>query len=193
MKPWFAQAGFILTPDRDNFDYIYNMEDLRTLSGKKYHGKRNHINQFLSANEYEYVEITPSMLLECMAIYEAWLAKKDPAEQGVLGEKNAILIGLQYMEQLGPKGGGIRMGGQLRAFSLGERLDDEMAVIHIEKAEGEIPGLYPLINQAFVDNAWKDVTYINREEDMGLEGLRKAKLSYHPAFLLEKFKAELPE
>lgn len=192
-KPYFEQAGFTLTADRGNFDYVYNMEDLRTLKGKRLHGKRNHINQFLSRYTYKYVTITPDMFDDCMAIYEEWLAGKDPAEYGVLGEQEAIRIGLKHMRELGLVGGGILVDGKLRAFSLGERIDDEMAVIHIEKADASIPGLYPLINKEFVNHTWKDVKFINREEDMGLEGLRKAKLSYFPAYLLEKYRADLPE
>ena len=192
-KPYFEQAGFNITPDRDNFDYVYNMEDLRTLKGKRLHGKRNHINQFLSRYTYKYITLTPDMLPDCMAIYEEWLEGKDPEEYGVLGEKEAIRIGLSYMKELGLVGGGIMVEGKLGAFSLGERLDDEMAVIHIEKADTNIPGLYPLINREFISHSWADMKYINREEDMGLDGLRKAKLSYSPEYLLEKFKAELPE
>lgn len=191
-KPFFEQAGYRLTEDRDNFDYVYNMEDLRTLSGKKYHGKRNHINQFLSQYTYEYVEVTPAMSAECMGVYEEWLAGKDPTEYGILGEQEAIRIGFKYMRELELLGGGIRINGKLRAFSLGERVDDDMAVIHIEKADADVPGLYPLINREFVEHAWTGVKYINREEDMGLEGLRRAKLSYNPAYLLKKYQAELP-
>ena len=84
------------------------------------------------------------------------------------------------------------MNGKLRAFSLGEKINQDMAVIYFEKADGDIPGLYPLINREFVAHAWTDVRYINREEDMGLEGLRKAKLSYYPAYMLKKYRAQLP-
>lgn len=191
-KAFFEEAGFILTEDRDNFDYVYNMQDLLTLKGKRLHGKRNHINQFLSRYTYEYVKITPDMLDECMAIYEDWLEGKDPTEYGVLGEQEAIRIGLEHMKELGLAGGGILVDGKLKAFSLGERINEEMTVIHIEKADSTIPGLYPLINREFILHEWKDVKYINREEDMGLEGLRRAKMSYSPLYLLEKFRAELP-
>ncbi len=191
-KAFFEEAGFRLLEDRDNFDYVYKMEDLLTLKGKRLHGKRNHINQFLSRYTYKYITLTQNMLPDCMAIYEEWLQGKDPAEYGVLGEQEAIRIGLAHMDELGLVGGGILVDGKLKAFSLGERIDEEMAVIHIEKADISLPGLYPLINREFISHAWKDVKYVNREEDMGLEGLRKAKMSYSPAYLLEKFQAELP-
>ena len=95
------------------------------------------------------------------------------------------------MDTLGVKGGGIRIQGKLAAFTLGEQINDEIAVIHIEKADSGIPGLYTIINQQFVEHAWTKVKYINREEDMGLEGLRRAKLSYNPAFMIDKFHGRL--
>ena len=91
------------------------------------------------------------------------------------------------MDTLGIRGGGIRIDGRLLAFTLGQKIDDNMAVVHIEKADNEIMGLYTVINNQFVKNDLKDVRYINREEDMGREGLRKAKLSYYPAYLIDKF------
>lgn len=185
--------GYALTEDRDDSDYVYSMESLRTLSGKKLHGKRNHINQFHAqyGDVSKYVEITADMLDECMAVYCEWLAGKDASEPGVLGEKEAIRRILTHMDTLGVKGGGIRIDGKLAAFSLGEQIDEEFAVIHIEKADSSVPGLYTIINQQFVEHAWTHVKYINREEDMGLAGLRRAKLSYNPAFMIDKFRGRL--
>lgn len=185
---YFIQMGFALEEDRDNFDYVYQMESLRTLSGKKLHGKRNHINQFLSQYSFTYTPITPDMYADCIRVYNTWLEGKDPSVVGIQGEQVAIDLGLKHMAELNLVGGGILMDGQLKAFSLGEKVDDEMAIIYFEKADGDIPGLYPLINREFVSHAWQDVKYINREEDMGLEGLRRAKLSYAPAYLLKEYK-----
>lgn len=184
----FGQCeGYELIEDRDNHDYIYRMEDLLTLKGKKLHAKRNHINQFRTRYDYEYVKVTPAMLDECMEVYCAWIASKDVFEPGVLGEMEAIRQILTHMEFLGVKGGGVRVGGKLVAFTLGEKISGEMAVIHIEKADPSMPGLYSFINQQFIEHEFTDVTFINREEDMGIEGLRRAKLSYYPVTLLEKF------
>ncbi len=191
--PYFEAAGYILEEDRDNFDYVYNMEDLRTLTGKRYHGKRNHINQFLSQYTYTYEPVTPALVPECMEVYEKWLEGRDLEVFGVQGERVALEIGFAHMQELELVGGAIRMDGKLRAFSLGERISQNMAVIYFEKADADVPGLYPLINREFVAHAWTDVRYINREEDMGLEGLRRAKLSYYPAYLLKKYRARLPE
>ena len=178
-----------LREDRDNFDYVYLAQDLLTLRGKKYHSKRNHINQFRIVNEFEYVPITPDMFEECMRVYSNWLEKKDMFERGVLGELNAVRAILKNMEALSVKGGGIRIGGNLAAFTLGEQITPNTALIHIEKADADINGLYTMINQQFVEHEWSDMEFINREEDMGLEGLRKAKLSYYPAKMIEKYEA----
>lgn len=181
--------GYALEEDRNNADYVYSAESLLTLSGKKLHGKRNHIHQFNAqyGDVSEYVELTASDLDECMAVYCEWLSGKDLTEPGVLAEQGAIRRALTHMEVLGVRGGGIRIDGKLAAFTIGEQVDDEIAVIHIEKADSSIPGLYTIINQQFVEHAWAHMKYINREEDMGIEGLRRAKLSYNPAFLIEKF------
>lgn len=182
--------AYDLSEDRDNFDYVYLAEDLITLRGKKLHSKRNHINQFHLVNEFEYVRITPDMFEECMHVYANWLDKKDMFERGVLGELNAVRAILQNMEVLSVKGGGIRIGGNLAAFTLGEQITPNTALIHIEKADSDINGLYAMINQQFVEHEWSDMEFINREEDMGLEGLRKAKMSYYPVKMVTKYEAK---
>ena len=181
-------GGFALTEDRNNFDYVYTMEELRDLAGKKLHAKRNHINQFMAqyGHEYEYVRVTPGMLEECVAVYNEWLLGKDPDEANVM-ELCAIKVVLRHMEELGVVGGGVRIGGRLAAFTLGQRINGRCAVVHIEKADGGVTGLYTVINNLFVKNEFSDMQFINREEDMGLEGLRRAKLSYNPAYLIHKF------
>ena len=99
----------------------------------------------------------------------------------------AIKTLLMHMDVLGIRGGGIRIDGKLAAFTLGQKMDDNMAVVHIEKADNEIMGLYTVINNQFVQHELTVVKFINREEDMGMEGLRKAKLSYYPAYMIDKF------
>ncbi len=186
----FARCeGYSLTEDRDNYDYVYTMEDLRDLSGKKLHAKRNHINQFMAqyGESYEYVRLNPDMLAECMALYNEWLQKKPPSDPDALGEYLAIRELITHMDALGVIGAGIRIRGKLAAYTLGERMDEEMAVVHIEKAGTDIPGLFTVVNNLFVRNEFAGMKYVNREEDMGLEGLRRAKLSYNPVMLIEKY------
>ncbi|MDL2258059.1 phosphatidylglycerol lysyltransferase domain-containing protein [Eubacteriales bacterium OttesenSCG-928-K08] len=182
---------FTLSPERDTFDYVYRVEDLLNLAGRKYHSKRNHIHQFTSQYEFEYQELSPQDSEECMELYLSWLSEKDVLAPGILGEMNAIRFLLPNMDKLGVRGAGIRVGGKLVAFTIGEQINSDAAVIHIEKADASYMGLYAVINQQFVKNTWSHLSYINREEDMGILGMRKAKLSYRPAFMVEKFDAVL--
>lgn len=181
--------GYALEEDRDNFDYVYTVEGLRDLAGKKLHAKRNHINQFMSqyAGRYEYARLNRDMLFECMELYNEWLQGKPPSDPDAVGEYLAIRELITHMDALGVVGAGVRIEGKLKAYTLGERMDSEMAVVHIEKADANIPGLFTVVNNLFIKNEFSDLTYVNREEDMGLEGLRRAKLSYSPAFLIEKY------
>lgn len=190
LAPLFLAEGYSLSEDRANFDYVYAAQDLITLAGKKFHAKRNHINQFLAVNDFEYISVTADMRAECMAVYDNWQAAK--GEDDPLDERQAIEMIFANMEALGVVGGGIRVNGALAAFSLGERMNADMAIIHIEKAD-DMPGLFALINREFVAHAFADVRYINREEDMGLDGLRRAKLSYNPVRMLPKYDAIPPE
>lgn len=180
-------SQFTLAADRNTFDYVYRAEDLIFLAGRKYHAKRNHINQFSSQYDYTYRAISADMAEECMALYGSWLEEKDITEPGILGEMKAIQFLLPNIDALGVKAGGIFIGDKLVAFSVGERIRDDMAVIHIEKADPAYPAVFAVINQQFAQHAWNDVTYINREEDMGIPGMRKAKLSYRPDRLIEKY------
>ena len=182
-------ADYELKEDRANFDYVYRTEELLTLSGKKFHAKKNHLNQFRDKYAFEYVELRPEMLEECLEVYANWLNGKEVVEPSALGELAAIKTIITNMDALGVRGGGIRMEGKLTAFTLGELMRPDTALIHIEKAVGSIRGLFTIINQQFIEHEWKDTLYINREEDMGLEGMRRAKMSYHPIRMVEKFEA----
>lgn len=196
IKEAFAKCeGYTLTEDRDNHDYIYCAQSLLTLSGKKLHSKRNHINQFRAqyVDSYHYLPLRPEMLDECLALFCEWLENKDLSTPGIINEMDAIRRIITHMDALNVVGGGICIGGKLAAFTLGEKIDDEMALIHIEKADSSIMGLFTFINQQFVEHEFAQMQCINREEDMGLEGLRRAKLSYNPTMLLEKFEGRVRE
>lgn len=173
--------------DRKNFEYVYSSNDLQFLEGKKYHSKRNHINKLLSAHTAEYRRYTSADYDECIRLFTVWAQNKGGITQSYNNELNAIKDSLKYIDKLGLTGGLLYVDGKLEAFTIGEKFGDDMAIIHIEKANPEIQGSYALINREFVRHEWHYLKYINREEDMGIEGLRKAKLSYHPVFLLEKF------
>ncbi|SDE22673.1 DUF2156 domain-containing protein [Sporomusa acidovorans] len=182
---------FVITSDRDNFDYVYHSKDLIELKGRKYHSKKNHINSFLRNHpDYQYFPLTPEWVPRCIETQLDWCQKKGCEDDPLLkGERDAIIEVLTHWNELKLTGGLIYIDGKVEAFSFGEQLNSDMAVIHVEKANPDIRGVYPVINQQFCKNAWKHLLYINREEDMGLEGLRKAKESYCPARMVEKFNA----
>lgn len=182
---------YVFEEKRDFFDYVYRSSDLIMLSGGKYHAKRNHISAFRSANDFSYERYSAAEhCKECMQMYELWLSGKDKTSPGLEQERLAVIAALQKADELGFVGGVARVFGKVEAFTFGERIGD-MAIIHVEKANGDIRGLYPFINQQFVENEFYDVSWINREEDMGEPGLRKAKESYRPARMVEKMAATL--
>ena len=180
---------YTLTLDRDTCDYVYLAESLVTLRGKKLHSKRNHINRFRATTAFEYRALHSEDAATCMALYQEWMEHKDPSIPGIAGERRALEFMLPKLDELQLFAGGIFVDNALVAFSVGEKLHPDVAVVHIEKASHLFPELYAVINQQFAEHAFSDVELINREEDMGIEGMRKAKLSYDPVKLIEKYDA----
>lgn len=179
---------FQVSYNRDWADYVYESEKLITLAGKKLHGKRNHINKFKEMHpDWSYERITGDNVEECIKMAQKWRELNGCEEDA---EKQAefcvTLNALKLREELGLVGGLLRAGGEVIAFSLGEAGGNDTFIVHIEKAYADIQGAYPMINQQFVLHEAASYRYINREEDTGAEGLRKAKLSYYPAMLLDK-------
>lgn len=177
---------FAFIEDRPNYEYVYNRDDLANLAGKKYHKKRNHINKLTLMHEYEYRQYTDEYYDDCIVLQKKWVEEKGGMNEDFEDELFVTKEALKNFKELELRCGLIFIDGKLEAFSIGEKFCN-MAVIHIEKANYNIPGLFNLINREFVRNAWTDVDFINREEDMGMEGLRKSKMSYRPAFFIEKY------
>lgn len=180
--------------ERDFFDYIYDGNSLRTLSGRKNQKKRNHLNWFLKEYDgrYECRTLEKEDFNSCIKLLKMWENNKentDGVEDGIDDEFIAINKIFDNYEKLKEtiKVFGVFIDNKLEAFSIGELLNENMAVIHIEKANSDIRGLYQFINQQFLINEFEEVEFINREEDLGIEGLRKAKLSYHPIRFVEKY------
>lgn len=189
-----SPGAYTYQPNRDAFDYIYNTSDLISLSGKKYHGKRNHIARFKGNNDYVYEPITPQNIPDCIKMNEEWCHRNGCSESESLQEEGcAVRQALLNFDALGFVGGLLRVDGRVVAYTVGERLTNDTICVHFEKAFSEIQGAYPTINQEFASHAMQEYLYANREEDMGLEGLRRAKESYHPAILLTKYRAVLVE
>jgi hypothetical protein len=174
--------------DRDQSDYIYLTKDLIQLEGRKYHRKRNHIKQFKEKYSYQYIPLTSECIPECLRLENEWCDLRHcEVIQGLANESVAIKEAFTHFEQLGVKGGAILINGKLEAFTLGEPLNPETVVIHVEKANPAYEGLYPLINQVFLENEWSGYKYVNREQDLGEEGLRKAKESYFAHHMVNKY------
>lgn len=172
-------------------DYIYDAEKMRTLSGKKMHNKRNHIKKFTSFYSFRYEVYDETKHVDaCLALNDRWQEHKEDDEGFINGDQQAIECALLNASALHLKGGVVFINDQIEAFTLGEQLTDKMALIHIEKANADINGLYPFINQQFVQTAWPDMEWINREEDMGVENIRRAKESYYPERMIEKYSAK---
>jgi hypothetical protein len=177
-----------IRPNRDQSDYVYESQRLISLAGRKMHRKKNHLNQFKKHNIHEYQELGPELINMVLGMQEDWCQLRDcPSDIGLMNEDMAVQEAIANCEVLGFKGGAILVDGKVEAFSFGELLNPDTAVIHIEKANPDIPGLYAAINQMFASAAWSGVEFINREQDLGLPGLRKAKESYHPHHLVDKY------
>ena len=176
---------------RDYEDYIYSTEKLITLSGKKLHSKRNHINFFLNEyKDWQYEPITKDNMQDAIDMSINWCKLNDVAENIDKKEEiESVKSAFKHFDELGLTGGLIRLNGEVIAYSIGEPLSSDTFIVHIEKAYSHIRGAYPMINQQFVLNNCKDFLYINREEDTGDLGLRKAKLSYNPQIVLTKYYA----
>lgn len=180
----------IMLQDRDNFDYVYSLQSLSTLSGKKLDGKRNHINKFKKLYSFEYEPITENNVESCREVIDKWLSHREDRYE-LRNEEIAINELLDNYEYLDIKGAIIKVNEQSEAFTFGEKVFNDTVIIHVEKANPDIQGLYTLINQQFLINSWQDVEYVNREQDLGIEGLRRAKLSYHPIGFVEKYTVRL--
>ena len=191
----YPDAEFEIEKIENNFDYVYLVEELINLPGRKFHSKKNHLNAFWKNYPFaEYMSITCEIIPQCRAELENWYELRSPElpnDPFLDDEHNAIIEVLDNFGDFNLKGGAIKLNDRIVAFSFGEQLNSDTAVIHVEKADPDIRGAYAAINQQFAADAWSDMKYINREEDMGLPNLRKAKESYKPVKLIEKFSARL--
>ena len=184
----------LIEPTREHFDYVYKSEDLIKLAGRKYHSKRNHIYQLERKYDFAYAPLTQDLVASCLALVENWCEwHRCEEDMNLLDEWEAVREALNYFEDLQIKGGVIKINDKVEAFALGELLNNQTGVVHVEKANPEMPGLYALINQKCCDTFWSNVPYVNREQDLGEPGLRKAKESYHPDHLEEKFRISLTQ
>ncbi|MBR5559234.1 MAG: DUF2156 domain-containing protein [Oscillospiraceae bacterium] len=180
---------------RDDWDYIYSLDKLITLSGKKLHGKRNHIARFKDGDDWSYEEMTMENIDECWGMNINWCQVNGcGSDPSLAKEACAVRNAFVNFSVLGLEGGVLRKGGRVVAFTVGEPLNSNTFVTHIEKAFGDVQGAYPMINQQFamqIKAKHPEMMFVNREEDTGDEGLRRAKLSYGPEKMAERNIARL--
>lgn len=189
----FIQDNFsniTINPDPDLDDYVYSGEKLRSLSGKKLHSKRNHINKFKAMYlNYKYVQITPSYIDRCIEFTDWWLMNKWGSAQSedYINEMNSVTEFLTNFQFFGLSGGILMCDERIIAFTIGEKLNKNTCVVHVEKADTQYEGAYTMINNLYISENWPEIEYVNREEDMGIEGIRKAKNSYYPDIMIKKY------
>lgn len=179
-----------VTTDRDQYDYLYDAQALRTLAGKKLRKKRNHVNGFLRDYEgrWRYEELGPDHKGLICGFMKQWAEQKGETDEMLEQELEGVCELLQNMERIELTVGGIFIDDGLAALTMGSRTNGgKEAVVHIEKADPTVRGLYQMINQQFLINSMPEVEVVNREDDVGIEGLRKAKMSYYPIGFAEKY------
>ena len=176
---------FLFDQNRDFADYIYNIEDLKTLKGRKYAQKRNHVNKFKSLYNYHYKPITKENIADCLQLEETWISQHSE-DESAQSEFHTIQNAFQHFEELNLFGGTLYVDGKLVAFTYGSAISKDIFCTHVEKADIQYEGAYQMINYLFAQHLPEPYKFVNREEDMGLVGLRKSKTSYHPTMLAYK-------
>jgi hypothetical protein len=191
-KLQLPEEEYVIVPDRTYFDYVYDAKKLQTFQGKKYHQKKNHLNAFKREYEgrYEFRFLTKKDETDIYTFLEEWKeTKKDSQEHEFIdSEAKGIRYLLENEDIFDFKIGGVYVDKKLQAFTIGNYYQEEdMVYIPVEKANPHIRGLYPYICSQFLKEAFPNAAKENREDDMGLEGLRKSKLSYNPIYMIEKY------
>lgn len=181
-------SGFTVREDRDNADYVYSCPALIELKGKSFDGKRNLIKKFKGSYRYEYVELDGGSSEDCLSFQELWCITKGCEDaQGLARERDAVRTMCRHYTVFGLRGGAIRVDGRICAICIGQRLTADTLVMHVLKAFPDMPGLYQVMHNEFLAREARGYAFVNMEQDLGLEGLRKAKLSYHPVKMVNKF------
>jgi hypothetical protein len=180
-------APYKVEEDRNNFDYVYRCDEMAELKGKKFDGKRNRIKKFESSFAHAYEKLRPEHVDGCRLLLHEWYDAKGNSDPYMKAEKEAILEALAMFKELRLTGGAVTVADRIEAFTLGMPLTDDTALIQIEIASPAFPGLAQWINREFVRREWSGFRFINREQDVGVPGLRKAKLSYQPDHFVKKY------
>ena len=179
-----SRFSISVEPVRDQYDYIYRRTDLATLHGRHLDAKRNHIHRFRAEHpDFEYRPLTPEYFDECRRLTEIWQEEKGGSDT-INAEKQVMETIFSNWDALGMIGGSIFVDGRMVAFTYGSAVTTDTLDVCVEKADRHVEGAFAIINQQFAEHLPEQYIYLNREEDMGIPGLRQAKLSYHPEILL---------
>ncbi len=182
-----------VTESREHWDYVYAAQDLRELKGNKYHKKKNLLSQFLKSYDFTYEPMSEALVEEALSLQEDWCTWKSCEEsESLSGENEVITEILRNWKALGNlMGGMVRVAGKPAAYTIAEAIDEATVVVHVEKGHPDYKGIYQAVNWLFVSHLPESILWINREQDLGDEGLRKAKLGYHPAGFVIKFSCRM--
>ena len=186
--PEYHTPNLVCVDDKDNWDYVYAKKKLISLAGRKLYRKRRWLRRFLeNYPDYEFHLLSEEWINACQQLQIEWCDMNEcRANEDLIEEQKAIEDAFKYYKELDYRGGLIILDGKCIAYTLGEKLNPDTVVIHIEKAHFDYNGAYQAINNLFMKNCCEDVNYINREQDLGDEGLRHAKRSYYPHHMLKK-------
>lgn len=174
---------------REHWDYLYNVQALVDLKGNRFHKKKNLVNQFKNNYDYTYLPFGPEMVDQALEMQEDWCTWRDCESVATLASENKAIARVlnDWKELSAINGGAIQVQGTMAAYTIAEIMPDNTIVIHFEKGCPDFKGSYQAINQMFLANAPGDCLFVNREQDLGDEGLRKAKRSYHPVDFIKKY------
>ncbi len=193
---WSAAVGDAATvvEERGHWDYLYTVTDLIELRGNRYHKKKNLLNQFIKKYDYTYLAFGPELIEQALGMQEDWCTWRDCESSEVLSAENKAIARIlnDWQHFNGIQGGAIMADGAMAAYTVAERLTRDSIVIHFEKGDTRYKGIYQAVNQMFLAQSASHFALVNREQDLNDEGLRKAKLSYHPVDFITKYRVSLP-
>jgi hypothetical protein len=187
-----ATGALVVEEDRDNADYVYRTQDLIHLPGHRYDGKRNHIRNFIRSYDFAFAPLKAHEIPEAADFQRRWFAARGrPEAAGLTAENQAVHELLRHYEDLPVLGATLRVEGRIEAFAIASELNRDTAIVIAEKGNPEIRGVYQAINQMFSESMLARYAWVNREQDAGDEGLRRAKLSYGPHHMVAKYRVRL--
>lgn len=184
-----AGIPMTVTEAREHWDYVYSVEELASLAGRRFHSKKNLLNQFVRDNAFQVVALNERTVECALALQTEWFLWRDTEDDATLAAENHAIVRVfhDWSRLEGIVGAGITVDGKMVAYTVADPLDDTTLVIHFEKGCPQFRGVYQAINQMFLERFGQGFMWVNREQDLGDAGLRRAKLSYHPAFFMKKY------